>query len=133
MDLAFRVYNNGERLVLACFPEHGGEALLRKSWDLESICLQSERVPDRRDMPFGKHKIPSKKSLVRGGFVVEISYDKQIVEVTPKNRQNKSLDIKSCVYNFEDLGIKYMPEANGFNLDRRELRASLSSDPVKEG
>lgn len=132
MQLAFRVYNDGGRLVLVCFPEKGGEALLRKSWDLESICLESKRIPDRRDIPFGKHKIPNEKSLVRGGFLVEISYDRQTVEVTPKNRQNKSLNTKSCVYKFGDLGVEYKAETNRFDLDRRDLRARLKRNPVKQ-
>lgn len=132
MDLAFRLYNNGEKLVLVAFPEQGGEAKLRKSWSLDSICLRSNETPNRRDMPFGTHKIPSRKSLVRGGFLVEINYDKERMTVTPRTRQRNRLDGKSRTYRFNDLGVEHRPESDQFNLDKRELNATLDRLPISK-
>lgn len=132
METAFRLYNNGEKLVVVCFPKNGGEALLRKSWSMDSVCLESNEVPNRRDMPFGVHKIPNRKSLVRGGFLIKINYQKERITVVPKTRQNNKLDSKSCVYRFEDLGVEHMPDKDDFNMSERKLKARLDRNPVSK-
>ena len=132
MDIAFRLYNNGQRLILVAFPEQGGKARLRKSWDLKSIYLRSNETPDRRDMKFGTHKIPNRKSLVRGGFLLDINYDKERITVTPRTRQKNSLDSKSIVYRFDNLGLRHKPELDQFNRNRIELKATLDRLPVKK-
>lgn len=132
MELAFRIYNNGEKLVFVCFPQQGGGAILRKSWKLESICLDSVNIPNRRNMPFGTHKIQNKKSLVRGGFLIQINNKKGRITVTPKTRQDSELDHKSQLYSFEGLGVEYNPKADRFGLDERELEASLDKKSLKK-
>lgn len=132
MELAFRIYNNGDQLVLVSFPENGGEAVLRKSWSLNSLAFNSDFVPDRRNMPYGEHKIPRRKSLVRGGFSVKIDYKKQLIRVTPRNRQSNELQSKTVNYKFEDLGLEHNPEEDPFSRDKRELIATLDQLPLKK-
>jgi len=132
MELAFRLYNNGQELVFVCFPQQGGGAVLRKSWNLESICLDSVNIPNRRDMPFGTHKIQNRKSLVRGGFVIQINYRDGNILVTPKTRQNSKLNDRSQLYNFKGLGVQYNSETNTFGLDEQRLNASLDTRPIEK-
>lgn len=132
MELAFRTYNNGKRLVFVAFPKEGGEAELRKSWSLDSVYLKSNGAPDRRNIPFGTHKIPNRKSLVRGGFLVKIEYHEERISVTPKTRQRNKLEQKSRTYRFDDLGVEYTPDSDQFNMDRRELKATLDKLPTSD-
>lgn len=127
MNLVFRLYNNGSRLVLVLFPKKGGKSVLRKSWSLESVGLSCKKVPERQNIATGNHKIPNRKSLVRGGFKIDILQDNKNIIVTPINKNKKELKTKRVTYRFEDLGIK---RKNNDNYRDRKLRARLDKLPI---
>lgn len=129
MNLTFRLYNNGSRLVLVLFPKEGGESVLRKSWSLGSVGLSCKKVPERQNIATGNHKIPNRKSLVRGGFKIDILQNNRNIIVTPINKNKKELKTKRVTYRFEDLGIK---RKNNDNYRDRKLRASLDKLPVNK-
>lgn len=125
MDCAFRIYNNGTKMVFVVFPKDGGGSILRKSWSLDTLCLNSKFEPNRKNMPYGTHKIPSRKSLVRGGFNIKIDNQNEMIVVTPKNRQGNELPSKSVSYRFEDLGLEYVENGDMFSRSKRSLSAKL--------
>lgn len=127
MNLAFRLYNNSSGLVIVSFPKEGGDCVLRQSWNLESLDLVSEKVPERHSIATGDHKIPSRKSLVRGGFKIDILYNNRNIIVTPINKNKKELKTKRVTYRFEDLGIK---KQDSKNYRDRTLRARLDKLPI---
>jgi hypothetical protein len=105
MDLSFRVYCDGANLVTVVFPEDGGSAILRDSHPLSGLGLAAEtRVPPHHETPYGTYT-GSKKDLQRGGVEVEINYEEARIVVTPHSHIS-SLDSKSYVCTFEDIGIR---------------------------
>lgn len=126
MEITFRLYNNGEELVLVAFLANKGDAILRKSWSLNSLNLELERIPDRCNLPTGKHKIPNRKSLVRGGFKIDILYKSNIVVVYPVTRNGGIIETKKVEYRFEDLGLLNQNS----DLSDLNIRARLDRLPV---
>lgn len=128
MELHFRLHNTGNELIIEAYPANNNtvDGILRKSWNLDSIGLESEIVPDKMNLPHGEHKIPSRKSLVRGGFRIEIQHNRDLVIVYPKNRNRNILESKKIIYRFNDIGVKSL-ENDGRD---RKLNATLDPLPV---
>lgn len=126
MEITFRLYNNGEELVLVAFFPNKGDAILRKTWTLNSLNLELERIPDRCNLPTGKHRIPNRKSLVRGGFKIDILYNSNIVIVYPVTRNGGIIETKKVEYRFEDLGLSNQNS----DLSDLNIRARLDRLPV---
>jgi hypothetical protein len=126
METNFRLYNNGTELVLVVFLENTGDAILRKTWSLSSLNLNAKRVPDRYNMPTGKHKIPNRKSLVRGGIKINILYNSNIIIAYPVTRNGGDLKSKRVEYRYKDLGLSNQ------NTERqdRNIRARLDKLPI---
>lgn len=126
MKLNFRLHNVGKSLVIEAYPENGGvDNILRKSWNLNTVGLKSVRIPDKMDLPYGEHKIPNRKSLVRGGFRIDIDHSKELFIVYPKNRNRNILESKKIIYRFGDIGVESID-----NSTDKSIEASLDSQPL---
>lgn len=127
MDFHFRLHNTGSSLVIESYPVDNLEIdfKLRRSWRLDSVGLETIDVPDKMNVQHGEYKVHSRKSLVRGGFRIEIKHPKDRIIVYPKNKNRNILKSKRVVYRFKDIGV----ESKGQIRDKI-LTATLDPLPI---
>lgn len=127
MNLHFRLHNTGKSLVIESYPadNKGVDINLRKSWRLDSLGLETKEVPDKMNVQHGEYKVHSRKSLVRGGFRIEIKYPKDRIIVYPKNKNRNILKSKRVVYRFRDIGVESKDQTRD-----KKLTATLDPLPI---